>query len=135
MATVTPDERRILMDFFGLPSDAIDDMSETKAARGLEQYHAAGKLAIYDASPPLPDTLDWISEGLQQSVSLEGIERAWQERGATWTLARQVGTDLAESATDLLPDIPSLKDVSFNLKLALVAIIFASVAIVVFKVG
>lgn len=95
MAAVTPDERRILMDFFGLPSDAIDSMTELKAARGLEQYHAAGKLSIYDASPPLPSAIDWISEGLEQSVTPEGIAFGFRETGKVIeTSARQVGVGI-----------------------------------------
>lgn len=101
MAVVTPDERRILIDFFGVPSEAIDEMSETKALRGLEQYHAAGKLSIYDASPPLPSTLDWISEGLARSVTPEGIEYGFRETGKVIeTTARQIGVGIQKAAAE-----------------------------------
>ena len=101
MAAVTPDERRILMDFFGVPSESIDEMSETKAMRGLEQYHAAGKLSIYDASPPLPSAVDWISDGLARSFTPEGIEFGFRESGKVIeTTARQVGVGIQKAAAE-----------------------------------
>lgn len=66
MAAVTPEERRMLMDFFGVDSAEIDAMSAEKAMRGLEQYHQSGKLAQYEVVP-VPPAFDWISAGLVES--------------------------------------------------------------------
>lgn len=96
MATVSPEDRRMLMDFFGVDSAAIDAMSDTKAMRGLQQYHQSGKLAVYDTSPPLPDTVDWVTDGLAQTAS--DIGSGVQVTGESIiTSARQVGVGLADA--------------------------------------
>jgi hypothetical protein len=66
-------------------------------------------------------------------MSLESIIESWQVGGAAHTVARQVGLGIGKSAKDLL-GVP-FAELSGTVKLALVAAIAVSIAVVVFKVG
>ena len=106
MASVTPDERRILIDWGGIAAGAIEGMTEQQAQSTLQSYYDAGKVGqqtmASDLQVPLPAlSFDWIAEGLARSVTAEGIEFGFRETGkAIETTARQVGVGIQKAVSE-----------------------------------
>ena len=100
MASVTPEERRILIDWGGIDAASIEGMPELTAQSTLRSYHESGKvgqqLMASDLQVPLPElSLDWISEGLAASVTPEGMAYGFSETGKSiGTSARQIGVGI-----------------------------------------
>lgn len=103
MASVTPEERRILMDVLGYGADGIEALTEARLARHLEAYYSQQKTGFYNDmgayTGPVGDADPaWVADGL--AATAWDIAKGLQETGdVVITTSRQVGTDLAEGLT------------------------------------